>query len=198
MFRLLRFLLTRPPSTSIHARFRFFVTSMSRNRCLSAEHKENLNLLRNDSLLIYLYHLPNLKSPALYIGRGIISWYHLISQTTHIACLTEYSQNNIQYHNMCYSIILSCCNVHSTSRPTRHIHSAAKLQDVFIKNFPRASHQPAALCAFHSLLLVLIIAFIILLLIIYMNPSALSTTNSLFQPLSTICRVFNTCFPKSI
>ena len=97
-------------------------------------------------------------------------------------CLPQRVQpNDLRYNNVRYSAILSCCNVHSTSRPTRHVHSAAKLQDVFIKNFPRASHQPAALCAFRSLLLVLINAFVIPSFIIYMNPSVLSTTNSYFQ-----------------
>ena len=90
--------------------------------------------------------------------------------------------HRVRLQNTCYvSVrILSCCNVHSTSRPTRLIHSAAKLQDVFIEDFPRASHQPATFCAFHNPLLVLITAFVILIVIIYMNLSLLSTVNSLF------------------
>lgn len=105
--------------------------------------------------------------PSCLSGRGLNSCYHLISQTTHIACLIEYD------HSIACVIlsmmILSCYNVHPPSRPTKtpdfscavtfptphRFHSAMKLRDVFMKKFPRASHLPAAFCPFPDSLLVL-------------------------------------------
>jgi len=52
---------------------------------------------------------------------------------------------------------------HSQLNPISRKGSVMKLQDVFINDFPRASHQPAAFCPFPHLLLVPVNAFFILL-----------------------------------
>ncbi len=96
---------------------------------------------------------PVLKCIGRGCSRGTTYLHRQLTLSASMSTITRY----ITYKYLI--MILFRYNVLSPSPPTRILHSAAKLQDVFIKNFPRASHQPAAFCPFHSLLLVLINAF---------------------------------------